>query len=124
MGLRETLSKAAQTAIVATGDIPVTTYFYSIGSTTYDTSTGVASVGSTVYVVSMIFTRFNTNEIMDENIEPTDQKGIIPQANISVIPKIDDYLQIVESGVSVRYDVVGKQKDPADAIWKLQLRRP
>lgn len=124
MGLRDTLSKAAQTAFTAAGDVPVTTYYYQTGSTVYDASTGTTSTGTSQYVVSMIFSRFSTGEILDESVLPSDQLGLIPQANISTIPQVDDYLMAIESGVSARYDVIGIQQDPASALWKLQLRKP
>lgn len=124
MGLRETLSKGAQTAFTAAGDVPESATYYQIGSTSYDVSSGVASVPTTSYVASFIFTSYKNYELNNEHIEPADVKGIIPQANISALPVIDDYLFRVEAGASVRYDVVAVEKDPADALWKLQLRKP
>jgi len=124
VGLRETMSKAAQTAFTAAGDIPVATTYYQRGSTVYDASTGTVSAGVNTYLFSMIFAAFKSNEIDNEHILATDQKGLVPQANFSTIPAVGDYLFIVESGASVRYDVQGFKKDPADALWTLQLRKP
>jgi hypothetical protein len=127
MGLRDTLTNAAKTAFVATGDIPETAYYYqdTYTSTAYDISTGVVSTTSaSPYVVSMIFVQYSQKERESENIEPADMKGLIPQANISAVPAIDDHLYRVEAGASVRYDVIDREQDPAAALWKLQLRKP
>lgn len=127
MGLRETLSNAAKTAFVAVGDIPETAYYYQEGmsSTSYDISTGtVSTVTGSPYIVSMVFVRYTQSEVQNEHIEPADMMGLIPQANISAIPVIDDHLYRVEAGASVRYDIIDRQQDPASALWKLQLRKP
>jgi len=124
MGLRDTISKATQTAFVATGDIPVDVVYYQPASSVYDVSSGTASAGVSTYLFSMIFTSFKSREIDGEHILATDQKGLAAQANVSTIPQADDWLMVVENGVSVRYDVVAKGKDPADAHWALQLRKP
>lgn len=124
MGLRETLSKGAQTAFIAAGDVPELAYYYQTGSSVYDVSAGTVSATTSQYLASFIFTAYSNKELENENIEPADVKAIIPQANISVVPVIDDYLYRIEFGASVRYDVIRRDRDPADAIWKLQLRKP
>lgn len=125
MGLRDTFSKAAQTVFAAAGDVPVTTYYYAHATAVYDVSSGTVSTGVTQTVTSMIFENFTQADRENFSIEPTDQKGTIPQAYISgIVPSVKDHIQIIEAGASVRYDVVKKMQDPASATWVLQLRKP
>jgi len=125
MGLRDTFAKAAQTIFTAVGDIKTTAYYYAHATATYDVSSGTVSTGTSLVVTSMIFENFSQREIMNESIEPTDVKGTIPQAYLSgIVPSIKDHVQVIEAGVSVRYDVVHKKQDPASATWELQLRKP
>jgi len=127
MGLRDTFSKAAQTAFTAAGDVPETVWYYSFaqGTSIYDVSSGTASTVQPATMTSMIFENYKTNEMYNEGIEPTDVKGMVPQAYISGIdPSPKDYIMRVESGASVRYDVMDIMQDPAGALWEFQLRKP
>lgn len=124
MGLRETFQKAAQTAFVAVGDVPETAYYYQHGSTAYDASAGVTSVTTLMYLVSMVFTRYKKEQVDNENILNSDVLALIPQANLSAVPTVHDFIRRVEASVSVEYAVVDYQQDPAAALWKFQLRKP
>jgi hypothetical protein len=124
MGLRETLSNAAKTAFTATGDIPESVSYYTRGSVIYDASAGTTSVTDTRYLVSMIFVGYSQSEIDNANILNSDVKGLIPQANLSAVPSMHDYVRRIISGTSVEYSVLNIEEDPAAAIWKFQLRKP
>lgn len=125
MGLRDVFSKAAQTAFSAAGDVPVDAYYYAHATAVYDVSSGTVSTGTSLTVVSMIFQNYSQHELEANSIEPSDQKAMFPQAYLpGVVPSVKDHVQVVEAGVSVRYDVVRKTQDPAGATWELQLRKP
>jgi hypothetical protein len=125
MGLRDVFANAAETIFIAAGDVPITTYYYAHATAVYDVSSGVVSTGVSLTVTSFIFENYKQIDVENKNIEPTDLKGTIPQARLAgVVPSVKDHIQIVEAGASVRYDVVNKKQDPAQATWELQFRKP
>lgn len=66
-----------------------------------------------------VFGRYFQQEILNSNIEPSDVKLIVLQNELSMTPKIGD--QIVEGTDEYRLQWV--EKDPADTIWKLTIRK-
>ena len=125
MGLRDTFLKAGETIFKAAGDIPAAMYYYQHTSAVYDVSSGTVSTGASLTVTTMVFENFKQSERKNDNIEPTDMMGTLPQSYLpGITPSVKDHLQVIEAGVSVRYDVVNKKQDPAGATWVLQLRKP
>ena len=125
MGLRDTFSKAAQTIFTAAGDVPEDTYYYVHASSTYDVSSGTVSTGETVTLTTMVFEEFKRSDVDNSNVEPTDVKGTVPQAYLSgIVPDVSDHIMRIESGVSVRYDIIHIGQDPAGATWEFQFRKP
>lgn len=122
MGLRETLRKAAQTAIAATGNVAVSANYASFQSTSYDVSTGtVAPTFTSVEGISIILSEFAFEVIDGETIQPEDQKAMIAARTISTVtPKPKD--RITKSGET--WEVVKAMTDPAEAAWVLHIRRP
>lgn len=122
MGLRDTIQKAARTAVAATGDIAVSANYLAYSSATYNASTGsVAATYATVAGITVVFSGFRLSQIDGENIRPEDKKALIPALLVTgVTPKPDD--QVVASGVA--WTVINAGIDPADALHVLQVRRP
>lgn len=123
MGLKDTIQKAAQTALKVVDDITVSVTFESVGSTSYDASSGIPTSTDSGHMVSMIFGAYSQQEIVQHQLRPTDVKATIAQLDLPVTPKMDDEVWNVVANVTVAYDVVNIGKDPADAIWVLGLRK-
>jgi hypothetical protein len=124
MGLRDVFDQAAQTIFTAAGDVPETVYYYAHASAQYNVSTGVVSTIASAVVVSMVFETYKQHEIVPGHVEPTDQKAIVIQSKLGVIPTPKDHLYRIEAGASVRYNIEDKEQDPASATWVLQCRKP
>lgn len=125
MGLRGTFAKAAETIFTAAGDVPVAMYYYAHGSAVYDVSSGNVSAGTSLTVTTMVFEKFKQVNKDNDNVKPTDMQGTFPQSYLpGITPSVDDHLQVIEAGASVRYNIVDKMQDPAGATWVLQLRKP
>ena len=122
--LREAFRNAALAVFNAAGDVIEDSWFYSIGSTVYDASSGVSSATSKMQVVSMLFSAYDDRNIDGTNVLPTDMLGTIPQTSLYPRPTVDDEVQRLEAETSVLYAVVDVKQDPAGAIWKIQLRKP
>jgi len=124
MGLKSAFQKAALTGIKAAGDVIVTAQYYQAVSTVYDASTGVASAIVHQHITDGLWSRFSADKIDDEKILPTDVKFIVPRLGFKPdIPSTHDFVRIVEQQTSSQYDVVNYDKDPAEAIFIIQLRK-
>lgn len=86
---------------------------------TFNAATNKTSQTSSTYVTRAVIANFTSTDLADTHIEPTDAKIIILQNEISVEPKVNDYI-LVET---IRYKILKVMKDPANVIWKLQCRQ-
>lgn len=122
MGLRETIQAAANTAIVALGDVAVSTTYQKFVSTTYNASAGTNVVTrTTTGNVSVIFDAFRLDQIDGQNVKPEDKLALVAQKQIpGITPSVND--RITEG--STIWEVQGVQVDPAGAMWRLQVRKP
>lgn len=122
MGIGTTVQTAVQAAFDVLDDmLTVVTYrAKSSGSATYNTTTGAVSESYTDYSVSGLLVRYQAKEIDNLAIQPTDQKLLIPVLDLSPTPKLNDVVVIS----SVSWQVVNFGKDPASAMWVIQLRLP
>ncbi|HEO1793690.1 TPA: glutamate 5-kinase [Acinetobacter baumannii] len=67
----------------------------------------------------VLFGSYNQYEIQTLGVLATDNKAVILQNEVTMVPKIDDnWLTALGS-----FRVVHLQQDPAATIWKCQLRR-
>lgn len=128
MGLKDVFKAAAVTAIQAMGDVPVSTNYCSRSSTTYNASAGTNTVKyASVHGVFMIvdqFRRVGAPDVrfQDDNfdVEPQDELALIAATHISAItPKPMD--KIVSK--AKHWEVIHVFTDPAEALWRLQVRR-
>jgi len=123
MGLTQVLQKATQAAFKAIGDIPLICTYYSKGTSTYNTTTGLYTSTDPPYPgLSILFEDYTAKEIDDAGgvILSTDQKASIPNLNLTPTPKITDY--ITDSN-SQKWTVEDVRIDPARALWIMQVRR-
>lgn len=91
-------------------------------SNTYDPATGTYLTSTTAYSGRGVFAGYAANEIDGQHILATDRKLIALQSEVArdsdgaaFAPEVDDTLDGSR--------VVTVMKDPADAIYEVQLRR-
>ena len=121
MGLQEVFKAAAQTAVLAFGNVGKSiTYTAVSGNAVYDPTTGASVQPTTDHTVTVIFDSFEAQQINQTTVRSFDQKVMIPVEDLSATPGLDDYLTVD----SVRWNVVNSETDPADALWILQIRKP
>jgi hypothetical protein len=127
MGMKEAFKAAAQTAFSAAGNVKksVTYRSKSNKNPTYTPSTNTVTDRYTDYTVNMIFESYISREIDNRTVLATDQKALIPVDNLTPTPKINDEV-IVDKGetTEVNWDIVHIHKDPADALYTFQIRKP
>ena len=122
MGLRAVFKSGAQSALTAFGDVAVDSRYVSVTSNPiYDPGgSGSVTKATAGESISIIFDEYESSEIDGSKIIRSDQKALIPVDNLSYKPGIDDYITV--SGV--RWNVVNKETDPAEALWIIQIRKP
>lgn len=119
MGLKEAFKAAVQTAFNAVGNVKISIVYTSNPPSSYDPSTGVTTPNTTDYsMTNVIREDYEAEEIDGLAIQTNDVKLLIPVDDLTPIPQIDDYVTMD----SKQWNVVNKHKDPADALWTLQIR--
>jgi len=122
MGIGATVQSAVQSAFTVMDDM-LTTVTYrakSSGSATYNTTTGAVSESYTDYSVDGLLVRYQSQEVDNVAIQPTDQKLLVPALDLTPTPKLNDIVVIS----SVSWQVINFSKDPAGAMYIIQLRLP
>lgn len=125
MGLKEAFKKAAVAAFTAAGDLKEDVIYRSktTGSAAYTPGTGVVADPYTDYSVEMLFTNYKTEQIDGKAIMPTDEMGMIPVDNITPVPKLNDLIVRTDvNGDEYTCEVQGNEKDPAQALYVIQVR--
>ena len=121
-GLQEAFRNAAAAAFAAVGDIKETAIFRSKtnANPVFNPTTDTISDAYSDYSVNIVPSGYNSKEADGHTVLITDEKAKILVDDLSVDPKRND--QLVRN--SVVWEVVNIHKDPADAVWTLQIRRP
>jgi len=121
MGLKETFQSAASQIIDGFGNVATTGLAYhSLGTFSYDPATGTnTESGDTDTTIKTIFDEINSDEIQDRDILMTDQKLLVANNDISVTPKVGDYVTIS----SERWNVTWFGTDPATALYEIFVRK-
>ena len=121
MGLKETFQNAAQLIITSFGNVAESgVAYHSLGTFSYVAATGVQTeAGSTDTTIKVIYDEIKSQEIQDRDIKMTDRKLLVANKDISVTPKVGDYVTIS----SVKYNVVDWLTDPAEALYIIFVRR-
>lgn len=122
-GLQEAFQKAAAAAFTAAGNVKesVTVRIKSSSNPAYNPSTDSVTDSYTDYTVNALPSGYDTKEIDGRTILNTDEKLMILVEDLpSITPKRND--QIIRD--SVTWEIESVHKDPADALWTLQIRKP
>lgn len=123
MGLETVFRSAAQAAFGIFADVAVSARYESVVTTTYDASSGVASVIRYSGMTTAIFETYDKRLVDGDRIKPQDVKALVLPIPLPTEPKTDDTLHVVESNCSVAYRVIDSSVDPAKALYTMQLRR-
>lgn len=122
MGFADLAKNLAVAGFKIAGNILITCTYTSKGTQTYNPATGLYTGSDTSYSgLKFLFEDYSSQEIDDQNILRTDMKASIPQLSLTPTPKKQDYLTDSDSVV---WQVEGIGKDPARAMWVLQVRKP
>ena len=121
MGLQTTFQNAADVIIDAFDDIAHTGIAYhSLGTFSYNATTGVnTETGDSDVTIKVIYDEIKSEEIQDRDILMTDRKLLVANNDISVTPKVGDYVTID----SERHNVVWHETDPAEALFEIYVRK-
>ncbi len=125
MGIQEVFKNAAKTIFTAFGDVPRSCTYVSTGTKELNTHTGIVvtktSDPDVSYGVDIIFTKYTKAEIDGVHILYSHVKALIPFENLTPTPKKND--TIAEDVSGEQWGVIDWKKDPADALWILQLEQ-
>ena len=119
MGLKSVFQDACEQIIDAFGDIGLTLAYHSLGTFSYNASTGVnTESGDSDITIKAIPDEIKSEEIQDRDIKMTDRKLLVANNDISVTPKVGDYATIGGN----RFNVVDYLTDPAQALYEIYIR--
>lgn len=117
MGLAETVAKAAQTALAATGNLRATATFERVTVGAYDPATDAQTETRTTTTVQGILTKEKTTE-SNKNVDERDMQLLIAALDLGFEPKTDDSLTIN----GARYQIMRVGEVPGKSIYKLRVR--
>jgi hypothetical protein len=120
MGLKETFQNAAEVIVNGFGNVANSLSYHSLGTFSYAPTTGaLTESGDSDVTITAIYDEIKSEEIQDRNIKMTDRKLLVANNDISVTPKVNDYVTID----GVQYNVVDFISDPAEALYEIYVRR-
>ena len=121
MGLKEVFQNAAETIINGFGNVANTALAYhSLGTYAYNATTGgQTESGGTDITITAIYDEIQSKEIQDRDIKATDRKLLVANNDISVTPKVGDYVTIS----SEQWNVLDYLADPAEALYTIFIRK-
>lgn len=120
MGLKDTIKSAVGSGFTALGDLKTTVTFKThTANPSYNPTTQAISESSTSVSVTGVLARYNRRQIDGQVIQPNDQKFLFLQSAITFSPTLID--SVIISGAE--WQVIDVSKDPADAIWVMQIRQ-
>ncbi len=118
MSLRADFAAAAVDIFAAFGDVPIALTLTKMLSAEYNTTTGVVDTANDEFEAQGFIIEYDQHEVDGETVRTGDVKCILRQAEIDAQVTVNDKITINER----IYDVVNVGKDPADALWLLQIR--
>ncbi len=120
MGLKETIQGAVGSGFTALGNLRETVTYLAFQTTSaYAPSTGTYTRTETPYALSGLFVRYGQRDIDGVQIKPHDQKFLFVPSALPVEPQLNDRLLRADGSY---WEVIDRRKDPASALWSLQVR--
>ena len=122
MGLKETIQSAVNKGFGSLSTMRETVILKSSNDNpTYSPTAQTISFDEDDVEVVGLFARYNIREIDGQVVKRFDQKFIAPQANFGgVSPQSIDRLIRADG---TEWSIINVSKDPADAVWVLQVRQ-
>ena len=118
--MQSIFQNAAETIIDAFDDLGHSLAYHSIGTYAYNATTGgQTESGGTDITITAIYDEIKSVEIQDRDIKATDRKLLVANNDISVTPKVGDYVTIS----SVQWNLVDYLTDPAEALYTIFIRK-
>ena len=125
--MKKSLESAVKMAFKAIDDVAKTITYKSADTATpvYDPATGAYTLPTTdISVAEVVVTKYNEELIDNEFVQPQDQKVLIQQELLQnggtpITPKVNDVITIDGED----WNIVRFEQDPADVIWKIQVRK-
>lgn len=117
------IQQAVKQAMTVVKPLNSTVVYHSTGTFKKHPVTGimVESGGADYTSTDMTMVGYKSNEIDGTHVLSTDQKGLISTLVFTDTPKNSDYLTDEDS---IKWNVESHKKDPAKALWIIQLRKP
>jgi len=121
MGLKSVFQNAAAAVVSGFGDVASSgVAYHSLGTFSYNATTGVSTEsGSVDTTIKVIYDEIKSEEIQDRDIKMTDRKLLVANNDISVTPKVGDYVTID----GVKFNVIDYLVDPAEALFVIFARK-
>ncbi len=119
MGLKDVAKSAASAGFDAAGDIKRGVTLVEVTGTSYDPDTGETTETTNTYAVSGILSGYSAYEVANNIAQAEDKKFVFQQADVSIEPSVIDRVTI--DGVD--HQIVRWSQDPAQATYRLQLRK-
>lgn len=121
--MKSAIQQAVKQAMGAIKSLNSTLVYHSTGTFTNHPVTGLmVESGSADYTLTeMTMVAYKSNEVDGSHVLATDQKGLISTLDFPTTPKNEDYLTDADS---IKWNVESYKKDPAKALWIIQLRMP
>jgi hypothetical protein len=125
MQLKAKLQALMPNIITILGDLAPSITYHVTGAYQYNPSTGVkVETRSQDITLNTVVSSYTEDEIRvsqgsKSEIFSTDKKLLIPSLSLpSITPKLTDYVLIN----SIKYNIISKNIDPAEAMWELCIR--
>jgi len=120
MGLKEVFQNVAEVCVDAFDNIGNSLSYHSLGTYAYNATTGgQTESGGTDITITAIPDEIKSEEIQDRAIKKTDRKLLVANNDISVTPKVGDYVTIS----SEQWNVIDYLTDPAEALYTMYIRK-
>ena len=118
--LRTQVKKAISKGIVALGDLAQRGTYTSVGTPTYNATTGASTTPSTDYAnLRMVFSNFKRMEIDGEAVRQEDQKVLVAALDLVPVPTVNDR---ITDELGAVWNVIGIMSVPGTLIWTLHVR--
>ena len=117
MGLKSTIQVAAKQALVGLGDLHEDMDYIKNTGEVYDPATGENVIQCIKLDIKGVRVNFKSREIDGTTVELDDFKVLTLVQDLSVTPNIKDEIIVQQ----IKYRVKNFAKDPADAVWIIQV---
>lgn len=120
MNLKAIVQSARDLAFEVTKSVEVLGTYHSVTVGSYSVATGTTTQTTTTYSISARVGVFDRKEMDGNTIKVGDQKWIITRAELTAVPKTEDYI-VDASGA--RWDISLIQAECSESIYVFRARK-